>query len=248
MIPAMALMSTFRLHLSVVRRDFAAAKLRFFEQMVQNNMINMDFLLVGRGLHRLPNFCRPCGTDSILDLILFRFPSAEGANGFVAEQRDGRHGARFLMLLQLLVNEIIGEVDGGGILFRVAIVDALDMRPIDGTEAHRTRLARGVDDTIREVESAEFAASLTDGVHLGMGGGVVVASDAVGTASDDFSIFHNDGPEGTTPVFHAFVGQSDGLAHESFILFRDIHSFFHFPTAKIALLQTKSLSLSRLTL
>ena len=117
-------------------------------------MINMDFLLVGRGLHRLPNFCRPCGTDSILDLILFRFPSAEGANGFVAEQRNGRHGARFLMLFQLLVNEIIGEVDGGGILFRVAIVDALDMRPIDGTEAHRARLTRGIDDAIREIEGA----------------------------------------------------------------------------------------------
>ena len=46
---------------------FAGAKLRFFEQMVQNNTINMVFLLVGRGsamLHRLPNFCRPYGTPS----------------------------------------------------------------------------------------------------------------------------------------------------------------------------------------
>ena len=78
---------------------------------------------------------------SILHLILLLLPSAEGANGFVAEQRDGRHGARFLMLLQLLVNEVVGEVDGGSILFRVAVVYALDMRPIDGTEAHRARLA-----------------------------------------------------------------------------------------------------------
>ena len=45
---------------------FAAAKLRFFEQMVQNNTINMVFLIVGRGsamLHHLPNIHRPYGTD-----------------------------------------------------------------------------------------------------------------------------------------------------------------------------------------
>ena len=39
---------------------FAAAKLRFFEQMVQKYGINC---FIGRGLHRLPNFCRPYGTD-----------------------------------------------------------------------------------------------------------------------------------------------------------------------------------------
>ena len=58
------------------------------------------------------------------------------------------------MLFQFLVDEVVGEVDGGGVLFRVAVIDALDMCPIDGAEAHGARLAGGVDDTVREVEGA----------------------------------------------------------------------------------------------
>ncbi len=129
------------------------------------------------------------------------------------------------MLFQLLVDEVVGEVNGGGILFRVAVIDALDMRPIDGAQTHGARLAGGIDDAVRKVEGAQFAAGLTDGVHFCMGGGVIVAGHAIGAASYDFTVPHDDCPEGTAAVLHALIGQPNGLAHKSFILFSDFHDF-----------------------
>ena len=212
MIPAAALMSTHCLHLSVVRLDLASLNLA-----ICGCKTNDYFCFGNKSAANLFQI-------SIFYLVLLHLPGAEGFEGLVAEQRDERHGAFFDMLFQFLVNEVIGEVDGGGILFRVAVIDALDMRPIDGAEAHRAGLAGGIDDTVREVEGAQFATGLADGVHFGMGGGVVVAGDAVRAASDDFAISHDDGPEGTATVFHTLVGEADGFAHKGFILFGDFHS------------------------
>ena len=235
-IPAAALMSTRRLHLSVVRLGFAAAKLRFFRTI----NLKMELIVFSVGFTPRPFFSAGVYTaclqllsslrDSlILHLVLLHLPGAEGFEGLVAEQRDKRNGAFFDMLFQFLVDEVVGEVDGGSILFRVAVVDALDMRPIDGAQTHGARLAGGIDDAVRKVEGAQFAACLADGVHLGMGGGVVVAGDAVRAAGDNFSVLHDDGPEGTATIFHTFVGEADGLAHVFFICFCDSHGCLFLP-------------------
>lgn len=159
----------------------------------------------------------------ILHLVLFRCPSVEGLDGFVAEQGDERDGTIGDVLLQLLVDEVVGEIDVSGVLFRVAVIDAFDMRPIDGTQAHRAGLAGGVDNAIGKVEGAQLAAGLTNGVHLSVGSRVVVDGHAVGAARDDFSVLHDDGPKGTATVFHALVGEADGLTHIFLIFFCDVH-------------------------
>ena len=72
------------------------------------------------------------------------------------EQRNERHGTLPDGFVQLLVNEVVSEVYVGGIFFGVAVINTLYVRPIDGSKAHRARLAGGVDDTIREVEGAKL--------------------------------------------------------------------------------------------
>ena len=52
------------------------------------------------------------------------------------------------MLFQLFVDEVISEVNVGGILLGVAIINLLDASPIDGAEAHGARLAGSIDDAI----------------------------------------------------------------------------------------------------
>ena len=76
---------------------------------------------------------------------------------------------------------------------------------------------------VRQVEGAQLATGFADGVDLGMGGGVVVEGDAVGSAGDDFTIFHDDGAKRASTIFHTLVGQPNGLAHKDFILFSDFH-------------------------
>jgi len=79
MIPAAALMSTHRLHLSVVRLDCGCK-------------INAFFVFGNKSATNLI-------TNSILHLILLRFPGTESFKSLVAEQRDERYGAIFDMLL-----------------------------------------------------------------------------------------------------------------------------------------------------
>lgn len=55
---------------------------------------------------------------------------------------------------QLFVNKVVGKINTMGIMACVGIENLTYMSPIDSTQTHRTRLARGINDTIREVESA----------------------------------------------------------------------------------------------
>ncbi len=79
MIPAVALMSMHCLHLSVVRLDCGCKT-------------NDYFCFGNKSAANLFQI-------SIFYLVLFGLPSAEGANGLIAEQRNERHGAFFDMLL-----------------------------------------------------------------------------------------------------------------------------------------------------
>ena len=96
------------------------------------------------------------------------------------------------------------------------------MGPIDGSEAHGAGFARGVDGAAREVERAQLATGLTDGVHLSVCCWVVVDGYAVTAACDDGSVLHDDGSEGTTSSTHTRIGQLDGFAHKNPVLFCDV--------------------------
>lgn len=154
---------------------------------------------------------------SILRLVdLFR-PEAECGLGFVAEELDEGDVAPGHRPVQLFVDEVVGELDGGRILTGVCVIDPVDAGSVDSPEAHGAGFTRGVDDAAVQVEGVQGAAGRPNGIDLGVGRGIVVEGDAVGSGGDDFPILHDDGPERTTPACDTFYGQQDSLAHERFV-------------------------------
>ena len=91
--------------------------------------------------------------------------------------------AVFYLSTNLLINELVVEADLCRILSVVGIIDSVEVRPIDGTQAHRTRFARGINLAPLQVECLQGTSCLTNGIHLGMGGRVVVDGDAIGSLS-----------------------------------------------------------------
>lgn len=94
------------------------------------------------------------------------------------------------------------------------------MCPIDGPQTHGARFARRVNVAAAEVESAQFGASIANGLHLGMGGRVVLQGNAVDAFGHNFAVARYDGTKGAAPLFHVFDGQSYGAPHQ--FLFRHI--------------------------
>ena len=110
----------------------------------------------------------------VFRLIFFLFPHTESLQRLVAQQDFRGLLALFWAERNLLVDEVIIESDLGCILTVVAHVNLVQVSPVDSTEAHRTRLARGIDLATAQVECLQGLAGLADGRHLGMGRGVAV--------------------------------------------------------------------------
>ena len=102
------------------------------------------------------------------------------------------------------------------------------MCPVDGTQAHGARFARGVDNATREVERVQLLASPANGVHFRMSRGVEIDGDTITAAGNDFSVLDDDSAEGTAATQHTLAGQPDGLTHKSAVLFCDGYSFHNF--------------------
>ena len=100
-----------------------------------------------------------------------------------------------------VVDERVVETCPGSIVLVATIIQVVKVRPVDGSQAHGARLARGVEVAPREVERAQPAGGLADGVDLGMGGGVVVGRHAVGALGHDDTVLHYHGGEGAAARF-----------------------------------------------
>ena len=96
------------------------------------------------------------------------------------------------------------------------------MRPIDGAQAHRARLAGGIDVASGEVERAQTARSLAYAVHLGVRRRVVVDSNAVRRLGDDFVATYDDRSERSAASAHTLLGEFYGTAHKFVFL---VHIF-----------------------
>ena len=79
------------------------------------------------------------------------------------------------------------------------------MCPIDGTQAHRTRLARGIDFATLQIEGLQLAGSLSDAVHFGMSRRVEVDGYAVRSLSNDDTILGNDSTKRSATRLHAIL-------------------------------------------
>lgn len=71
---------------------------------------------------------------------------------------------------------------------------------------------------------AEVPTGIPNGDHLSVGRRVIARSDPIVSPTDDFSIFHDDRPEGTSlAVPHSVKGKADGFPHVFFVhLFREV--------------------------
>ena len=77
----------------------------------------------------------------------------------------------------------------------IGVEDAVEVRPVDGPEAHGAGFATGVKGAAVELVGLELAAGSADGKDFGVGGWVEVRGDSVGSGCDDFAITHDDGAE-----------------------------------------------------
>lgn len=112
------------------------------------------------------------------------------------------------------VELVIAEADEAIVRDGTAVEDLVYIGPHAGAQAHVAGLACGVDGAAGQVVSAQMLACLTDGSHLTMAGGIVVAQHAVVTTSHDLTILDNDGAKGTSmAVVYALAGLGDGELH-----------------------------------
>jgi hypothetical protein len=71
---------------------------------------------------------------------------------------------------------------------------------------------------VLQFESAQFSASLADGLDFGVGGGVIGGSDLVDALGDDVTVFDDDAAEGAAMAgLHALDGKLDRSGHEGIV-------------------------------
>ena len=154
----------------------------------------------------------------ILYLVVLRAPGFEGGERFVAQQGVGREMPLGAGECELVVNERVIEA----VLCRVGLgageVDPFQTRPIDGSEAHRARLAGCINLAAAQIEGAEGTGSTTNGADLRVSRRVIVGSDSVGAGCDDFSVACYDRSEWSAAVSDVLHRESYRLAHEFFVV------------------------------
>ena len=79
------------------------------------------------------------------------------------------------------------------------------MRPIDSTQAHRTRLAGSIDLAALQIEGLQLGTSLAHTVHLGMCRRIEVDGYAVGSLSDDDSVLGDNGTKRSATGLHTIL-------------------------------------------
>lgn len=110
-----------------------------------------------------------------------------------------------------VVEFAIAEPDEGIILYGATIVHPAYVGPKAGAEAHVARLAGGVDIAPCEVVRAQAAAGVANGLHLAVGGGVVLAEHAVVAETHGLAVLHHHRPEGAAiAMFDTSPGLVDG--------------------------------------
>ena len=90
------------------------------------------------------------------------------------------------------------------------------MCPIDGTQAHRTRLTGGIDFATLQIEGFQLAGSLPDAVHFGMSRRVEVDGYTVGSLSDDDTVLGNYSTKRSATRLHAILRELNGSMHQFF--------------------------------
>ena len=115
----------------------------------------------------------------IFHLVGLFLPCAEGGDGFVGQEFFHGLVAVFPLQRQFVVDERVVEADAGGVGLVVAVVNLVEVRPVDGAQAHGAGFTRGINFTSAKVEGAQLLAGGTDSTNFSMSRRIVVGRHAV---------------------------------------------------------------------
>jgi allantoinase len=142
-------------------------------------------------------------------------PGAKAFDGVVTQHAHHRQFALVRGHAQLLIDEMVVEAYLRRVMTRVAIHDGIKPHPVDGTQAHGTWLATGVQHATRQLKRAQSPARLADGIHLSVRRRIVHRCHRVDAGGDNLSAPDHHRTKGTAPpAAHVFRGQPDGQMHE----------------------------------
>src|SRR5260370_1070329 len=116
---------------------------------------------------------------SVRGLLLLALPERKNRQGLVAKKLLHGHAARGERTLQVFVNECIVKSSRGGIGSQASIEDARRAGPVNGSKAHRARLARGVEVAAGKLEITEPAAGFSNRYHFPVSRWIFCSCDAV---------------------------------------------------------------------
>src|SRR4029077_16021060 len=152
---------------------------------------------------------------SVQGLVFLALPERKNRQGLVAKKLLHVHAARGERTLQLFVNECHVESSRGGISSQASIENARRARPVNGSKAHRARLARGVEVAAGKLEIAELAAGFANRYDFGVRRGIVRRCDAVGAFGENAAVLHDQCGERAAPAgANVLESQGNGAAHE----------------------------------
>src|SRR5262249_10189003 len=105
-----------------------------------------------------------------------------------------------------------------GISGEPPVEDASQPRPVDGSQAHRAWLTRGVKLAPLEFKAAKRGACLADGEYFGMSRGVVRGGDPIRAFGHDALALHNHSAERAAPTrSHVFDRELYCTCHKSVV-------------------------------
>ena len=103
-----------------------------------------------------------------------------------------------------------GGTAGSGLGVEGGVDEAGEACVDDGSGAHGAGLERGVEGAVFEAVVAEVQAGFAEGYDFGVGGGVVVAEDAVLASADDDVVVDDDCAYGDFAAGFGGLGFGDG--------------------------------------
>jgi hypothetical protein len=116
------------------------------------------------------------------------------------------------------IDQRVVKADLRGIGIGVGEINAGEPGPVDGSQAHGTRLAGSVDLAAFKIEDAKFLAGIANGADFGMRGGIVGGSNLIRAFGNNRAVFHNDRAEGATASRVDVIDRElNGAGHERIV-------------------------------
>src|SRR5882757_2744974 len=154
-------------------------------------------------------------TKSVGSLVRLPLPSRKNCQRLFAHKLSHRNAPRFRRASQLFINERIVKARVRRIGGNSSVEDARWTRPINRTQAHRTRLASGVKLAVSKLKCTERPAGRANRNDFGVRGGIVRSGDAVGAFTDYAAVLrHQRRKRSAASRPDIFKRERDGPAHK----------------------------------